>query len=66
MLLLLSFIVVESMIGDVNLFLSDPNDSSLAEIEVMIADTRSRGKGYGHEACVMMMYYGKCQSSAVF
>ena len=46
------------MVGDVNLFFTDPNHKSLAELEVMIAEPHSRGKGYGHEATVLMISYG--------
>ena len=47
------------MIGDINIFFTDPNDPSVAEIEIMIAESHSRGKGHGYEACALMMYYGK-------
>ncbi|VFV45887.1 n-acetyltransferase 9-like [Lynx pardinus] len=46
------------MAGDVNLFLTDPGDPSLGEIEVMIAEPSCRGKGFGTEAVLMMMSYG--------
>ena len=45
------------MAGDVNLFLNDPEDRHLAEIEVMIAEPLSRGKGLAHEALVLLMLY---------
>lgn len=46
------------MIGDTNLFFinSDPN---CAEIEIMIADKSNQGKGFGREATILMMRYGK-------
>ncbi len=53
------------MIGDVNLFFTNPNNHSEAEIEVMIAESHSRGRGHGYEACVSMMYYGKSYCIAI-
>uniref|UniRef100_A0A671NJZ0 N-acetyltransferase 9-like n=1 Tax=Sinocyclocheilus anshuiensis TaxID=1608454 RepID=A0A671NJZ0_9TELE len=52
----------ECMVGDVNIFLTDPSDPSLAELEIMIAGYRVpcyRGKGLGKEVTRMMMYYGR-------
>lgn len=46
------------MAGDVNLFLTDPGDHSLAEVEIMIAEPTCRGKGLGREATLIMMQYG--------
>ncbi|KAM6163524.1 alpha/beta-tubulin-N-acetyltransferase 9 [Rhynchocyon petersi] len=46
------------MAGDVNLFLTDPGDPALGEIEVMIAEPSCRGRGLGTEAVLMMMSYG--------
>ena len=46
------------MVGDVNLFLNDSDNRYCAEIEVMIAEPSSRGKGLGLEATLAMMYYG--------
>ncbi|XP_006886293.1 PREDICTED: N-acetyltransferase 9 [Elephantulus edwardii] len=46
------------MAGDVNLFLTDPGDPTLGEIEVMIAEPSCRGRGFGTEAALMMMSYG--------
>ncbi|XP_055994405.1 alpha/beta-tubulin-N-acetyltransferase 9 [Sorex fumeus] len=46
------------MIGDVNLFLTDPGDPALGEIEVMIAEAACRGRGCGTEAVLMMLSYG--------
>ncbi|XP_004709214.1 N-acetyltransferase 9 isoform X3 [Echinops telfairi] len=46
------------MVGDVNLFLTDPGDPTVAEIEVMIAEPSCRGRGLGTEAVLMMMAYG--------
>ncbi|XP_062859610.1 N-acetyltransferase 9 [Trichomycterus rosablanca] len=53
-----SFSEEECMVGDVNLFLTDPSDLSLAELEIMIAEPGYRGKGLGKEAIRMMMCYG--------
>ncbi|KAG6572242.1 N-acetyltransferase 9, partial [Cucurbita argyrosperma subsp. sororia] len=48
---------VEAMVGDVNLYMNDLDDSLLAEIEIMIAEPKSRGKGLGKESVLMMMAY---------
>jgi RimJ/RimL family protein N-acetyltransferase len=47
-----------AMVGDVNLFFNDYEDEHAAEIEIMIADSESRGKGLGPEAVRLMMAYG--------
>lgn len=48
------------MAGDVNLFLNDPDgDLGVAEMEVMVAEAGSRGRGLGKEAVRMMMAYGR-------
>ncbi|CAL1274803.1 unnamed protein product [Larinioides sclopetarius] len=49
---------IDSMIGDVNLYLNDPDDIHGAEIEVMIADPSHRSKGKGKEALLFMLRYG--------
>ncbi|XP_056628117.1 N-acetyltransferase 9 isoform X2 [Triplophysa dalaica] len=46
------------MVGDVNIFLTDPSDPTLAELEIMIAVPCYRGKGLGKEVTRMMMCYG--------
>lgn len=46
-----------AMAGDVNLFLSG-DDASTAEVEVMIAEERSRGAGLGYESVRLMMAWG--------
>ncbi|KAE8284013.1 N-acetyltransferase 9 [Larimichthys crocea] len=46
------------MVGDVNIFLTDPTDTTLAELEIMIAESSYRGKGIGKEVTRMMMCYG--------
>ncbi|XP_028990160.1 N-acetyltransferase 9 isoform X1 [Betta splendens] len=48
----------QCMVGDVNLFLTDPTDPTLAELEVMIAEPSYRGRGVGKEVTRMMMCYG--------
>lgn len=49
---------ISRMVGDVNLFLHDHDDPGNAEIEIMIADEASRGRGLGREALCLMMHYG--------
>lgn len=46
---------IDSMIGDVNLFLSE---DKTGEMNVMIAETEAQGKGLGKEAIVHMIEYG--------
>ncbi|XP_064378703.1 alpha/beta-tubulin-N-acetyltransferase 9 isoform X1 [Dromaius novaehollandiae] len=48
----------DCMVGDVNLFLTDFEDPTLGEIEIMIAEPSYRGRGFGKEATLMMMSYG--------
>ncbi|KAM8837041.1 alpha/beta-tubulin-N-acetyltransferase 9 isoform 2-T2 [Spinachia spinachia] len=48
----------QCMVGDVNIFLTDPTDPTLAELEIMIAEPSDRGKGIGKEVTRMMMSYG--------
>ncbi|CAL8260173.1 unnamed protein product [Arctogadus glacialis] len=48
----------QCMLGDVNMFLTDPTDLSLAELEIMIAEPSYRGKGLGKEVTCMMLCYG--------
>lgn len=48
------------MIGDVNIFLNDPDDDpTFGEIEIMIAEEKYRRSGRGLEALKIMMGYGK-------
>ncbi|KAL8163268.1 UNVERIFIED_CONTAM: N-acetyltransferase 9 [Gekko kuhli] len=49
------------MVGDVNLFLTDSEDPTLGEIEVMIGEVSYRGRGFGKEATQIMMSYGMTQ-----
>jgi RimJ/RimL family protein N-acetyltransferase len=48
------------MCGDVNIFLSRDDDTNLliGEIEIMIAEEASRGRGIATEALWLMMRYG--------
>ncbi|NWU91489.1 NAT9 acetyltransferase, partial [Upupa epops] len=48
----------ECMVGDVNLFLTNAEDPTLGEIEIMIAEPSYRGRGFGKEATLIMMSYG--------
>ncbi|XP_050693986.1 alpha/beta-tubulin-N-acetyltransferase 9-like [Eriocheir sinensis] len=48
----------EAMIGDTNLFLTDPEDRNLAEAEIMIAEPAFRGERRGWEAMLLMLRYG--------
>jgi RimJ/RimL family protein N-acetyltransferase len=49
------------MAGDVNLFFNDHDDHRIAEIEVMVAEPSSRGKGIASEALRIFMAYGANQ-----
>ncbi|EEF30379.1 expressed protein, putative [Ricinus communis] len=46
---------VEAMVGDVNIYMNDLDDPQMAEIEIMIAEPKSHGKGLGKESVLMMM-----------
>ncbi|PIA38388.1 hypothetical protein AQUCO_02800231v1 [Aquilegia coerulea] len=48
---------VEAMAGDVNIYMNDLDDAQVAEIEIMIAEPKSQGKGLGKEAVTMMMCF---------
>jgi hypothetical protein len=45
------------MAGDVNLYWNDHDDPNTAEIEVMVAEGRSRRKGLAAEALTLFMGY---------
>ncbi|KAJ3343903.1 N-acetyltransferase 9 [Gonapodya sp. JEL0774] len=45
------------MVGDVNLFFTDIDSPRTAELEVMVAEPKARGKGIGEATCRMMMEY---------
>jgi RimJ/RimL family protein N-acetyltransferase len=48
---------LDRMIGDVNLFLNDRDDPTVAELEVMVAESTARRQGIGREAVQLMMHY---------
>ncbi|WJX39312.1 hypothetical protein P8452_26866 [Trifolium repens] len=48
---------VEAMVGDVNIFMNDLNNPQIAEVEIMIAEQTSRGKGLGKESVLIMMAF---------
>jgi RimJ/RimL family protein N-acetyltransferase len=52
---------LDSMVGDVNLFMNDYDNAFNAEIEVMIADPRYRRRGLASDALKLMIYYGTNQ-----
>ncbi|KAL6554483.1 GCN5-related N-acetyltransferase 9 [Orobanche minor] len=48
----------EAMVGDVNIFImNDVDDPQMAEVEIMIAEQKSRGKGLANESVLLMMAY---------
>ncbi|KAL2585663.1 hypothetical protein AAZV13_13G009900 [Glycine max] len=47
----------EAMVGDVNIFMNDLDDPHVAEIEIMIAEPKSRRKGLAKESVLMMMTF---------
>lgn len=49
---------LDSMVGDVNLFMNDYENAFNAEIEVMIADPRYRRHGLASDALKLMIFYG--------
>ncbi|PIN17528.1 putative phosphoglucosamine acetyltransferase [Handroanthus impetiginosus] len=48
---------IEAMVGDVNIFMNDMDDPRMAEVEIMIAEQRSRGKGLAKESVLLMMAF---------
>ena len=44
---------LQTIIGDVNLFLNDHEDNQHAEIQVMVAEESARGKGVGKERYIL-------------
>ncbi|KAH6781023.1 Acyl-CoA N-acyltransferases superfamily protein [Perilla frutescens var. hirtella] len=47
----------EAMVGDVNIFMNDLDDAQVAEVEIMIAEPKSRGKGLAKESILLMMAF---------
>lgn len=47
----------EAMVGDVNIFMNDSDDPQIAEVEIMIAEPKSRGKGLAKESILVMMAF---------
>jgi hypothetical protein len=68
-LILICFLA--AMAGDVNLFWNDFEEPNTAELEIMVAEPRSRGKGLAQEALGLFMAYavsslvGSSSSNAV-
>ena len=54
-----------SMAGDVNLFLNDSDGAGIAELDVMIAEERSRRRGLGRAAVKAMMAFAAARLPAV-
>ena len=50
---------VSSMIGDTNIYFSDPTDLTVGEIEVMIAEKEYRGRGFAQETLLLMINFAK-------
>ncbi|CAN6479142.1 unnamed protein product [Victoria cruziana] len=48
---------VEAMAGDVNIYMNDMDDLQVAEIEIMIAEPKSRRKGLAAESLLLMMAF---------
>ncbi|KAK7316527.1 hypothetical protein RJT34_00060 [Clitoria ternatea] len=48
---------LEAMVGDVNIFMNDLDNPHMAEIEIMIAEPKSRRKGLAKESVLMMMAF---------
>lgn len=46
---------VQAMIGDTNIYFTDPNDLTTGEIELMIAESGHRGRGLGKEVINLMI-----------
>ncbi|KAG7675109.1 putative N-acetyltransferase 9-like protein [Nannochloris sp. 'desiccata'] len=49
------------MAGDVNLYWNDHDDPNTAEIEIMVAEQRSRRKGIAREVLTLLMTYALSQ-----
>nr|KYP43029.1 N-acetyltransferase 9-like protein [Cajanus cajan] len=48
---------LEAMVGDVNIFMNDLDNPHVAEVEIMIAEPKSRRKGLAKESVLMMMTF---------
>lgn len=48
---------VAAMVGDTNIYFTDPSDLSSGEIELMIAEPAFRGRGYGKEVLSLMLTF---------
>uniref|UniRef100_A0A1I7Z211 N-acetyltransferase 9-like protein n=1 Tax=Steinernema glaseri TaxID=37863 RepID=A0A1I7Z211_9BILA len=48
---------IASMIGDVNIFVNSFDEEPIGEVELMIAEEASRGKGLGSEIVSIMLQY---------
>ncbi|KAK7401222.1 hypothetical protein VNO78_12545 [Psophocarpus tetragonolobus] len=48
---------LEAMAGDVNIFMNDLDNPHVAEVEIMIAEPKSRRKGLAKESVMMMMTF---------
>lgn len=46
------------MIGDTNLYFAEPDNTLVAEAEIMVAEHWARRKGCGFEAMLIMFLYG--------
>ncbi|KAK2705043.1 alpha/beta-tubulin-N-acetyltransferase 9-like [Artemia franciscana] len=49
---------IEAMVGDVNLFIAEEEEGRSAEIEIMVAEPKARGKKIGWNATLSMIRYG--------
>lgn len=52
------FRLLDSMIGDTNMFFLDEENTNVAEFEIMIAEEWARGRHCGWEAALSFMLYG--------
>lgn len=48
---------IAAMVGDVNFYVLDAAEG-IAEIEIMIAESAARGRGFGRQAALVMMHFG--------
>jgi RimJ/RimL family protein N-acetyltransferase len=54
------------MAGDVNLYWNDHDDPNTAEIEIMVAEVKTRRKGIAREALTLLMAYAVSQLVSLF